>query len=388
MRRLPRPAQILGILPGLRGSLSDADRQGQISRYVDSYLGAYLQRFDRVRFFSYEPERIEQFTDDRELRRRIEVIAPPEPRGRTHALWLGTAGRSLFRDCTLLRVLQAPGAVPAVLARAVYVCTYGYDYLGFTAVSGPAWARTPLITIKRRAMELGIRRIVRGSTATIVTSEDGRDAAMRLGATRVSLIRNGVDLETFAPRDGEPLCDVLFVGQLVARKGVDTLIRAAATLPGRPTVVLIGDGPERESLERLARMLGVDAEFRGRLDNAEVAALLARARCFVLPSLAEGQPKALLEAIASGVAAIASDIRGHREVAAFGGIRLFRAADAGELAAALADLLGDEEKRRQLGEAGRRAAQERFDLGALLEAELDLLCEVARPHPWRTAHRS
>jgi glycosyltransferase involved in cell wall biosynthesis len=383
-----RAAQILGVLPGLRGSLSDADRHGQISRFVDWYLAAYLQRFDRVRFFSYEHERIEQFTNDRELRRRIEVIAPTGRRGRTHALWLGTTGRSLLRDCAVLRVLHAPGAVPAVLAGAPYVCTYGYDYLAVTAVGGPTWLHTRLITAKRRAMELGLRRIVRGATATIVTSEEGRDAALRLGATRVWVIRNGVDLERFAPRGGEPVCDVVFVGQLVALKGVETLLRAVATLPAKPNVVLIGDGPERESFHRLARTLGVDADFRGRLDNAELAVLLARARCFVLPSLSEGQPKALLEAMASGVAAIASDIPGHREVAAFGGIRLFRAAEAGELAAALADLLGDDEKRRQLGEAGRRAAQEQFDLGALLESELDLLCEVAVQHPWRAARRT
>jgi hypothetical protein len=58
------------------------------------------------------------------------------------------------------------------------------------------------------------------------------------------------------------------------------------------------------------------------------------------------------------------------------------------LAAALADLLGDDAKRRQLGEAGRRAAQERFDLGALLESELDLLCEVAVQQPSRAARRA
>jgi glycosyltransferase involved in cell wall biosynthesis len=87
--------------------------------------------------------------------------------------------------------------------------------------------------------------------------------------------------------------------------------------------------------------------------------------------------------MACGVPSIASDIRAHREVANFGGIRLFRTGDAADLASALTDVLGDNEKLRELGAAGRLAAQERFDLGALLETELDLICDVADWRPRR-----
>jgi glycosyltransferase involved in cell wall biosynthesis len=377
MARVRSGGQILGVLPPLRGSLTDTDRQGQVSRLVDGYLAAYLRRFDRVRFFSYEPERIDQFTTDAELRRRVEVVAPSTRRGRKHALWLGTAGRSLLRDCAVVRVLQAPGAVPALIARVPYVCTYGYDYAGFTHVGGPRQLQTPLITGKKRVMELGLRRILSGSSATIVTTEEGRETAVDLGARRVQVIRNGVDLQTFAPLAVEPRYDILFVGQLVTRKGVDTLLRAAAKVEPKPAVALVGEGVERDAFVALARELGVRADFLGRLDNNDVAPLLAQSRCFVLPSWAEGQPKALLEAMACGVPSIASDIRAHHEVADFGGLRLFRTGDPDDLALALTEVLGDEEKRMQLGAAGRRAAQEKFDLNALLETELDLICEVA-----------
>ena len=241
----------------------------------------------------------------------------------------------------------------------------------------PGTSDTPLIGGKRKAIQLALRPIVRRSAATIVTSREGRDTALGLGAPDVRLIPNGIDLQAFAPQTAEPSIDILFVGQLIALKGVTTLLRAVATIEPRPTLVLVGEGPDRAEFTDLARSLGVAADFRGRVENSEVAALLGRARCFVLPSITEGQPKALLEAMASGVASVASDIPAHRELAEFGGVRLFPEGDPAALAAAFVELLGDEEQRRQLGTAGRSAIRERFDLGTLLETEVDLLGEVA-----------
>ncbi len=102
---------------------------------------------------------------------------------------------------------------------------------------------------------------------------------------------------------------VMFVGRLVKVKGVDLLLKAFARL-NRPDAVLVivGDGPERKDLERLAAHLGIPDRivFTGWREDA--AKLVAIADVFVLPSLSEGLPQSLLEALAHGVPCIVSDI--------------------------------------------------------------------------------
>jgi len=102
---------------------------------------------------------------------------------------------------------------------------------------------------------------------------------------------------------------IMFVGRLVKVKGVDILLRAFARL-NRPDAVLVivGDGPERENLEHFVTDLGISDRviFTGWRNDA--SKLVSIADVFVLPSLSEGLPQSLLEALAHGVPCIVSDI--------------------------------------------------------------------------------
>lgn len=118
-----------------------------------------------------------------------------------------------------------------------------------------------------------------------------------------------------APARPDPTSDLLFVGRLVPVKGVDVLLRALATLPGR-SLVIAGDGPERASLERLCATLGLSTRvrFQGWVENP--SALMSSSRLLVLPSRNEGWPIALLEAAANGLPFLATDVGGCREMVA------------------------------------------------------------------------
>jgi glycosyltransferase involved in cell wall biosynthesis len=374
---------VIGVLPGLGGSLGDLARTGQVDRVLEHYLPAYLDRFARVRWFSYEPETLAAFTDDRELRARVDVVAPARRGGRrVTAVELGVGHRRrLLRDCGVVRALHAPGAVPAMLAGARYVCTYGYSYAATTQVSVPRRIAPAARAVKRPLLTAGLRIVLRRAAATIVTAHAVEAEARRLGARRIWLVPNGVDLDRFAPRAVAPEHDVVFVGRLDALKDAHTLVRAAGSVSPPPRLALVGEGPLRAELEDACRAAGVPAAFLGTLPNREVADVLARARCFVLPSRTEGHPKALLEAMATGLPCLGSDIPAIRELARDGAVALFPPGDARAAAALIRRVLDDPGYASDLGTRGGALVRERFDLRALLAREASALAALAEGRP-------
>jgi len=139
---------------------------------------------------------------------------------------------------------------------------------------------------------------------------------------------------------------LLSVGRLVPIKGFDVLVRAAALAgdsQGRPSVVILGDGPERQRLAALARRLGVSLRLPGVVERQDVPRWMTAADLYVQPSRrlasgrTEGLPVATLEALSLGVPVVASATGGLSELPhAFPRLRLVPADDPAALAAALA----------------------------------------------------
>lgn len=174
-------------------------------------------------------------------------------------------------------------------------------------------------------------------------------------------------LEVEARRDG-PL---LFVGRLVAYKGVAVLLDALAKVPAAALDV-VGDGPLESELRGRAESLGLGGRVRflGPMDGAEIALLLARARALVLPSVDRSEAFGLvqLEAMAAGVAVVCTDLpTGVREVGLPGRTCLLAApGDAVSLSTALGAVWGDAALAARLGEAGRRRFLEHFTGDAMI----------------------
>jgi glycosyltransferase involved in cell wall biosynthesis len=150
------------------------------------------------------------------------------------------------------------------------------------------------------------------------------------------------------------------LGRLVQQKGHEVLLEALTELPGARAVI-VGEGPNRSELERLARQLGVDdrLELPGWSDDAP--GRLPTFDVFVLPSHDEGLPLAMLEAMAAGVPVVASDVGSIREAVEHdrSGL-LVRPGDPHALAAAVRSLLDDADRRTRLVEAARRTVLSSF----------------------------
>lgn len=131
--------------------------------------------------------------------------------------------------------------------------------------------------------------------------------------TKVFLVYNSVDPNTFnLPRDSEKQFDVLTVCRLTKWKGVEELIRSTQSLG--LTLAVVGDGPERANLTKLALQLNARVQFFGDVDFDTVKQLYAKSKRFVLNSAYEGLPHVLLEARASNLLCLAREGTGSSEV--------------------------------------------------------------------------
>ncbi len=156
------------------------------------------------------------------------------------------------------------------------------------------------------------------------------------------------------------------VAHLVARKRHETVLRAMALLDPvrRPSYLVIGDGPCRVPLERLAAELGVAdrVRFAGQLPNPEAVACAARCDLFVMPGVEEPFGVAFVEAMAAGLPAIGARGEGGPEdiAAAGGGMVLVAPGDAGALAAEISRLSADRAELARLGAEARRTVAASF----------------------------
>lgn len=202
---------------------------------------------------------------------------------------------------------------------------------------------------------------------TVTPDIRSRLAGQRLlAADDCLLVPNGVDTEFWHPAP-EPLAAhtepvLLAVGRLEPVKGIDLLIAACAELAnaGRPVrLVIVGDGTQRAALGQQAQAAGIAERviFTGALPPTAIRAQLHAADLYVLPSRSEGMPLALLEAMATATACIATSVGGVPKMAE-GAVRLVRPEDPKDLAAAIAELAAKPTLRRARGQAARARAFE------------------------------
>lgn len=209
-------------------------------------------------------------------------------------------------------------------------------------------------------------RILRLTGFPIVACGPGVEAALRdHGVRRVTTIVNGVSpaprpatRRELAGRFGIPVDVplVVAVGRLAPQKDHAMMVSAVAAVPSM-WLMLIGDGPLREPLDRLISDLGLAPRVRRVGAQPEARRLIGAADTAVISSRWEGLPLVALEALASGVPLIATDVRGNRELLRDGyDAILTPPGDSASLARAIERCLSDDVLRRELVAGGLRTA--------------------------------
>jgi glycosyltransferase involved in cell wall biosynthesis len=220
--------------------------------------------------------------------------------------------------------------------------------------------------LRQRALSQGVHRYIAVSQA--MADEMARDRVVARRKLRV--VRNSVAVERFRTLPAATLRGeltggidrpvVLVLARLNLRKGIGTLIEAAALVPEMAFAVA-GEGDDRPLFESMIRERGLADRVRLLGQRSDIPSLFASSDAFVLPSTREGLPLSVLEAMAAGVPVIATAIPGTDEVVSDeqSGL-LFPPGDAGALARCLRRLLTDRELAARLGATARARVHAEF----------------------------
>lgn len=222
------------------------------------------------------------------------------------------------------------------------------------------------------------------SSDRIVFSYDGalEFAANRFGLAREKVIiqPNYVDTSLFRPviSDRHYSRRVLFVGKLKRKKqkNLFSLIRAVAI--SKLGLDIVGQGPLEASLEAEARICDSDVRFLGNVPNQRLPQIMSRYPVFVLPSLYEGNPKVLLEAMSCGMAVVGTDVHGIRNIVKNEVTGLLCDTSCESLAMCIERLVCDKMLRKRLSAAARRYIVKNFSLDSIVAREIAIYQQLVR----------
>lgn len=239
-----------------------------------------------------------------------------------------------------------------------------------------AWqCRAPLVQTvhgglsRRWVYQHGAPRLLRHVTRFIVVAQSIAADLVSLGIPedRIAVISSGIDVSRFSIVSHAKSRHVVSIGRLCPVKGYPYLLEAVRLLAQfglTPAVTIIGEGPQRETLEGLARDLP-NVHFAGGLPHERIPEILSAATMFVLPSVdlerqMEGTPTVLIEAMAAGLPIVTTDAGGVGDFVGHGinGL-VVRQRSPSALALAIKELLLDEAGQRGIAEANRARAAEK-----------------------------
>src|SRR4051794_20969187 len=348
---------------GMGGTIrSTLNLGGQLTQQHDVEILSVVRRRNRP-FFEFPPDVTVTAVDDqrpspdRSRRRRAlsalpsVLMFPGERASRSCSLWTDV---QLVRALWRVRAGVLLATRPALNLLALEARRPGLAVLGLGHMHYAAHSRASRARIRRRYPRLD---------GVVVLTEEDLDEYRRVldGSTRLVRIPNAVAGQNGAVSDlARPV--IVAAGRLSPQKGFDRLIRAFAKVaPAHPGWVLsiFGRGPSRAALQQLIESHGLSGRVVLMGPSTDFQDHLAQASLFVLSSRFEGLPMVMLEAMRMGIPVVSFDCpTGPREVVSDGrnGI-LVPNGDIDALAAAIAELIADEDKRRRYGAAAARDAE-------------------------------
>jgi glycosyltransferase involved in cell wall biosynthesis len=366
----PDSAGLALVLFFTRGvSLRVWDKSGMFEREVSLYR-RLQQAGVSVTFVTYGDK------NDMDYQDRIPGIIICCNRWKLSEYWYGRLipwlHRKALKSADLIKSNQMCGADLALAAarhwNKPFLARCGYMWSKNMALE---FGRDSERALDSLAVEENVYRSADGITVTTNSMRAGILERFPGLERKIAVIPNFVDTSLFKPARHElssrPL--ICFVGRLEQEKNLEALIEAVAGLDVE--LEIIGSGTLHDKLAAMS--VGTPhIRLAGTVPNNRLPDHFHRSALFILPSLYEGHPKTLLEAMACGVPVIGSDVTGINEVITHGQNGLLCATDAASIRQAIKDLLADTALRERLGNNACRYVSEHFSLDRIVEMELQV----------------
>lgn len=276
-----------------------------------------------------------------------------------------------IRRSDILKTNQMSGAWAAVVAKwisgAKLVVRCGYEWLEVMERRKYSfWSLKLAAFLENLAYK--------SADMVVFSNEADKEFARKrfsLGADTLVIIPNFVNSELFKPSAlAKEKGRIIFIGKLEDQKNVFQLIEAVSTLEAR--LIIIGNGSLRGALEKFAKDKNAPVEFWGNIPNSRLPEELNKSELFILPSLYEGHPKVLLEAMSCGLPCIGTNVKGINSVIRHKKDGYLCEIGVENIRVAIQEVLDDNQLMSCIGSNARETVLNSFGLQKIVQMELDI----------------
>lgn len=359
----------LSIFLAIGESWEDLSSKGQDELFLRNNLAAYSRKFEETNVFSYGQRGgyllpgVTLIPNRHKLHRFIYALILP-------FLWSDE-----IKSSSVIRGMQLTGLIPALISKWFFskkiVVNYGYDYVLAAVVENKF--------VRAKLLEFIEKKLLSAADAIIVTTPALKNKLRQMNLHNLHLIPNGIDTDLFKPEHVQKDIDILFVGRLERQKQLMLLLRAVSLLKNRNiNLTFVGTGKQRDNLLSYARKNNINLHIAGSMPHSQLPGIYNRAKVFVFPSLFEGHPKALLEAMSCGLSVIGTNVTGIREVIGHMVTGILCQAEANSLASKLAQLLDNKALREKLGSKARHIVVKEYNGKITWKKEISLLTMLGK----------
>jgi glycosyltransferase involved in cell wall biosynthesis len=257
------------------------------------------------------------------------------------------------------------GVIVKMIFNKKFIVRCGYEWLSF------------LILGKRNKLKILIAYIIelisyKNADHIIITSVSDRDfivSKFNINPEKISVISNYIDTDLFKPKeDGEKTKSVFFVGRIEQQKNLAFLVESLAGLDVE--LIIAGEGSLKEEMRQLGQDRGVKITFLGNVPQKMIPDLIHTSKIFALPSLYEGNPKVILEAMSCGAPIVATRVKGIDSVINDGDNGLLvTLGDHKEMREKISKILNDESLAKNLGLNARKKILKKSTLDFVFNTE-------------------
>jgi glycosyltransferase involved in cell wall biosynthesis len=352
------------------GSLESLEKTGQLTRFLKGELSFYLQHFEKIYIFDYSNKHCDMGDS-----RIIQVCNDSKWHRFLYSFIFPIKYRKTIRQCDVIRVSHLTGVLPAILAKISYgkpfAFNFAYDYAGF------AWSEKKYI----HSIMMKILKIIAFFFAdgVIFANKKLLSDNLKYWNLKSAYVPNGVDIQKFKPRDlknykkNNKEYKILCVGRLEKQKNIFNLVKAINSLNDSSIkLTIIGHGEESTHIKSFLQQNRIKCEIIPKVNNEDLVGYYQHCDLFVLPSLAEGSSKVLLEAMACGCICLVSNIKANSEIVIDGVNGLTTGVTFDEIVKKIKNvkIKGNLDKMRS---NARRTIEEKYSMDAIMKREIDFV---------------
>ncbi|MFA6136375.1 MAG: glycosyltransferase family 4 protein [Candidatus Paceibacterota bacterium] len=297
----------LAIFLSFKESMEIMRRVGQDNRFIEYYLKPYSKNFEKIYIFSWINE-----TYSFPIKNVFLVPNRRNINPYLYNLFLPFINKIEIRECSVIRLMQLTPIIPAVISKFVYkipiIATYGFIYGNLFKTQ-----KKKTQSIIWNILE---RFLVNRPDKYIVTYKNTLNHLLKRGVNKkkINLLPNGVDTKIFKPINNEnKKINLLFIGRFETEKNILNLAEALSILENGSNyfITLVGDGSLKKNL--IAK-LDIGYQIIPSVPHNQLVKYYQKSDIFLLPSLSEGYPKVLIEAMSCGLACVVGKYLGHEQI--------------------------------------------------------------------------